>query len=169
MLNDIKYISPGDCLFYENETGLIGLKYKGEDLGRVAVLKLFPLSMDKKMLSVRSENYERADNESEIGIIEDLERFNLQQQEIVLHELAKRYFMPAITKVTDVSEEFGHTMWKVETTAGKTEFTVDDMSSNVINLGNNRIMLIDVFSNRFLIEDVSKLEDKALKILEIWI
>lgn len=169
MLSDIKYISPGDCLFYENETGLIGLKYKGEDLGRVAVLKLFPLSMDKKMLSVRSENYERADKESEIGIIEDLEKFNPQQQEIILHELEKRYFMPAITKVTDVSEEFGHTMWKVETTAGKTEFTVDDMSSNVINLGNNRVMLIDVFSNRFLIEDVNKLEDKALKILEIWI
>lgn len=169
MLNDIKYISPGDCLFYENETGLIGLKYKGEDLGRVAVLKLFPLNMDKKMLSVRSENYERTDKESEIGIIEDLEKFNPQQEKIVLNELKKRYFMPAITKVTDVSEEFGHTMWKVETTAGKTEFTVDDMSSNVINLGNNRVMLIDVFSNRFLIEDVNKLEDKALKILEIWI
>ena len=169
MLNDIKYIDSEDCMFYENETGLIGLKYKGEDLGRVAVLKLFPLSMDKKMLSVRCENYERTDKEREIGIIEDLEKFNPQQQEIIIHELDKRYFMPVITKVADVSEEFGHTLWKVETTAGETEFTVEDIGSNVINLGHNRVMLIDVFSNRFLIQDVTKLEDKALKILEIWI
>ena len=84
-------------------------------------------------------------------------------------ELQRRYFIPDITKVDEVKDEFGHTMWKTQTTAGAREFTVTDMSSNVFNLGNNKIMLVDVYGNRYYIPDITKLDDKTMKVLEIWI
>ena len=169
MNEKIEYLNPGEISFRLTETGLISANYKGEDIGRVAVLRMFPFEYETEYLCVRSENYMRRDKENEIGIIRYLSDFSYEQQKIVESELNKRYFVPEIVKVNEVKEEFGHTMWKTVTSAGEREFSVTDMSSNVINLGNNKIMLIDVYGNRYYIPDITKTDDKTLKILEIWI
>ncbi len=165
----ITYLTKDDISFCVNESGLITAKYKNEDVGRVAVLRMFPFEFEEEYLCVRCETYSRADKEEEIGIIRSLSEFGPCEQEIVRNELKKRYFVPEIVKVEEVKDEFGHTMWKTETTAGKREFTVTDMSTNVYNLGNNKIMLTDVYGNRYCIPDITKTDDKTLKVLEIWI
>ena len=169
MENILDFISPSDTLFYESESGLLCLKYKGEDMGRISVLRMFPFMYEEEYLCIKSENYSREDMEKEIGVLRTLAEIPENQLKMVRRELAKRYFVPEITEVVKVSEEFGHTMWEVTTTAGVREFTVTDMSSNVRNMGNNRVMLTDVYGNRYYIPDITKVEDKALKILEIWI
>ncbi len=169
MSEKIEYLKPEELSFCLNESGLIMATYKGENMGRVAVLRMFPFEYEEEYLCVRCESYKRTDKENEIGIIRSLAVFPHEQQNIVRDELNKRYFVPDIIKVNEVKDEFGHTMWKTETTAGEREFTVNDMSSNVINLGKNRIMLVDVYGNRYYIPDITKTDDKTLKILEIWI
>ena len=169
MKNTLDFINPSHIEFYESKGGLLCLKYEGEDMGRVSILRMFPFQYEEEYLCVKSETYSREEKEKEIGIIRKLSDFPLGQREMVIKELSKRYFVPEITAVNEVKDEFGHTMWKVVTTAGEREFTVTDMSSNVRNMGNNRIMLTDVYGNRYYIPDVTKVEDKALKILEIWI
>lgn len=169
MNEKIEYITPGEITFSENESGLIMASVDGKDAQRVAVLRMFPFDYTEEYLSVKYENYSRSDKEAEIGIIRTLSEFDAQQIEIVRRELEKRYFVPDIIKVNEVKDEFGHTMWKTETSAGEREFTVTDMSSNVFNLGNNKIMLVDVYGNRYYIPDVTKIDDKTMKILEIWI
>jgi len=165
---ELNYIVPGNGCFYENENGL--LSYRGkEDFGRVSVIRMFPFRFEEKLLSVKIENFSRSDKSSEIGIIENLSDFSLKEQEYVRKELKRRYFMPKITEVKTVKEEFGHTAWTVETDAGSREFTVTDLGSNLLKLSEKKIILIDVYGNRYLIEDVYKISDKALKILEIWI
>lgn len=168
-MNELNYLSGENGEFYELETGLIAYKDNKEDYGRVAVLRMFPLEHKREYLSVRTENYLRSDKNSEIGIIRSLDAFSKEQQEIILRELEKRYFVPEITKVESVEEEFANSIWKVETTAGKAEFTVNDMGSNLLNLGCGRIMLTDVFGNRYIIPDITKIDDKAVKVIEIWI
>ncbi len=169
MSDKIEYITPGEILFYQNDSGLIMAKAKGTDFGRVAVLRMFPFEYEEEYLCIRCENYSRSDKENEIGIIRFLSDFPEDQINIVRDELKKRYFIPEIIKVNEVKDEFGHTMWNTETTAGKKEFTVTEMSTNVLNLGNNRIMLTDVYGNRYYIPDITKADDKTMKILEIWI
>ena len=169
MSDKIEYITPSEISFYENESGLIMAKVNGEDIGRVKVLRMFPFEYEEEFLCVQAENHRRSDAENEAGIIRNLSDFSSEQTEIVRRELKKRYFIPDIIKVEDVKDEFGHTMWKTETTAGKREFTVTDMSANVLNLGNNKIMLTDVYGNRYYIPDLMKMDDKTVKILEIWI
>ena len=169
MIENLIFLNPKDITFSLNESGLIMVSVNGQQPRRCAVLRMFPFMYEKEYLCVRYEEYSRKDKEEEIGIIRSLSDFPKNQAEIVLTELEKRYFTPCITKVTEVKEEYGHTMWKVETTAGEREFTVTDMSSNVINLGKNRIMLVDVYANRYYIPDVTKIDDKTAKIIEIWI
>ena len=86
-----------------------------------------------------------------------------------MHELEKRYFVPEIVKVKNAKEEFGHTYWEVETTAGDRQFTTFDMSSSLIRLSENSVMLIDVDGSRYIIPDLKKADDKAMKVLDIWL
>lgn len=169
MSDKIEYLTPAEISFSENESGLIMASIGNTPSQRVAVLRMFPFEYAQEYLCVRYENYSRSDKESEIGIIRRLSDFDDEQINIVCRELDKRYFIPEIIKVNEVKDEFGHTRWKTETTAGEREFTVTDMSSNVLNLGNNKIMLVDVYGNRYCFPDVTKTDDKTMKILEIWI
>lgn len=169
MSDKIEYITPAEILFSENESGLIMASVNGKIAQRVALMRMFPFDYTEEYISVRYENYNRSDKEAEIGIIRSLLDFNDDQLKIIRRELEKRYFIPEIIKVNEVKDEFGHTMWKTETTAGEREFTVTDMSSNVFNLGNNKVMLVDVYGNRYYIPDITKMDDKTMKILEIWI
>ncbi|MGN1097357.1 MAG: DUF1854 domain-containing protein [Clostridia bacterium] len=166
---DINYLTPADCEFYETEGGLLGLKARGEDLGRVALVRMFPLRQPDRFISVRKEIRGRSDSRKEYGVIEDLSAFGGAQRELIDKELARRYFVPEVTKVVKVKEEYGHSYWETETTAGNRNFTVFDLNSNLLNLGNNRVMIIDVDGNRYIFPDVTKVGEKALRLLEIWL
>lgn len=166
---DINYLNPSECEFYETAGGLLGLKNKGEDLGRVALVRMFPLHKPNEFISVRREIRDRSDSRCEYGVIEDLAPFEQKQRELIEAELSRRYFVPEITRVVKVKEEYGHSYWETETTAGNRSFTVFDLNSNLLNMGNNRVMIIDVDSNRYIFPDVRKAGDKALRLLEIWL
>lgn len=169
MENALKFINADDIFFHMSDGGLLLLTYKGEEIGRVAVIRMFPFQYEEEYIVLRCENYSRHDKENEIGILRSLSQLNTQQAQLVREELGKRYFIPDIISVSDVKDEFGHTTWKTDTTAGKREFTVTDMGTNVRNLGNNRVMLTDVYGNRYYIPDITKSDDKVQKVLEIWI
>lgn len=166
---DINYLTNEDCEFYKTEGGLLGLKVKGEDLGRVALLRMFPLKKPDKFISVRRENRRRTDGRKEYGVIEDIAAFDEKSRELIMEELNRRYFVPEITKVVSVKEEYGHTYWNVETDAGERSFTVFDMNSNLFRLSGDRVMIIDVDGNRFVFPDVTKIGEKALRLVEIWL
>ncbi len=166
---NVRYLTANDIKFYETEGSLLGAFVDGEDVGRVDILRLFPLHQKDKYLSVRRKAESHRDRNTELGIIETLENFSHKEQELVTHELEKRYFVPEIIKVKNAKEEFGHTYWETETTAGERNFTTFDMSSSLIRISENSVMLIDVDGSRYLIPDLKKADDKAMKILDIWL
>ena len=72
-------------------------------------------------------------------------------------------------KVLNVTEEYGHSTWTVETDAGRREFTVNDMSANLLRLDGNRVILTDLFGCRYLFKDITKMGEKTMRIVEIWL
>lgn len=166
---NVRYLTSSDIKFYETKGGLLGALLDNEDIGRVDVLRLFPLHRAEKFLSVRRQAQSHRDRNTEIGILESLEGFSEAEKKLVLHELEKRYFVPEIVKVKNAKEEFGHTYWEVETTAGERSFTTFDMSSSLVRISENSVMLIDVDGSRYLIPDLKKADDKAMKMLDIWL
>lgn len=169
MENILNFLNAEDLRFHISEGDLLMLSYKGEEAVRVAVLRMFPFQFEDEYISVRKEDYSRLDKEREIGIIRHLDDLDATQAQILREELKKRYFVPEIIEVEEAKDEIGHTSWKVVTSAGKREFTVTDMNVNVKKLPDGKIMLTDVYGNRYSISDLSRLGDKVMKILEIWI
>lgn len=169
MEEKLVYINPDELEFYTSDTSLLFLRYKGEDLGRVSIIRMFPFKYEEEYIVIRQENYSRHDKENEIGILRDVSQLPENQANLVHKELEKRYFIPEILSVSDVKEEFGSATWKTVTTAGEREFTMTDLGTNVRGIGGNRVMLIDVYGNRYYIPDITKADDKTQKVLEIWI
>ncbi len=166
---NVRYLTSADIRFYETKGGLLGAFLDGEDVGRCDVLRLFPLHQHEKYLSVRRQAEHRGERNTELGIIENLDSFDEKEKQLVLEDLEKRYFVPEIIKVKNAKEEFGHTYWEVVTTAGERSFTTFDMASSLIRIDANSVMLIDVDGLRYLIPDLKKADDKAMKMLDIWL
>jgi len=165
----LEFLNPDDILFYISKGNLICLRYRGEDYGRVAVLLAFPYKMSDEYIVIRKEDYSRLDSENEIGIIKNLNDLQSEQIKIVKEELNKRYFMPEVTKINEIKEEFGNIFLAVDTNAGIREFTVTDLSSNIRKTDGGKILLTDIYGNRYLIKSIDVIDKKSMKILEIWI
>ena len=158
----INNLTPETAEFYITDGGFLGLKENGEDKGRVGIYRMTPINDPNRHLSVR-------DTETnELGIIFDLNVFPEDQRKIIETDIILRYFTPEITEITDIKEEYGYTFIKAETSAGFREFTMREMSYNIIFLSPTSCFLTDTDGNRYLISDIRKMSDKVTRIIGVW-
>lgn len=161
-LTDIFYIRPQDITFWQTKGNLLAAKSKTYE-GRVNLLRIFPLTYAFQYLSVKDDDF------NELGVIEDARIFSPEQFALIEEELSKRYFVPSITKVNDVREEFGNYFWECETTSGNRSFTVRDLANNLLKTKDGGLILIDTDGNRYGVKELKQLGTKAARLLDIWL
>ena len=157
-----EFTLPQDCRFYRNERGFLGLELKGEDYKRVQLSRALPFTAPGMYLCV-------ADMEGkEIAVLEDLADFDGETQALLQAELGIRYFYPEVTQIKSVKEKMGAYYFSLLVGSENYEKTiaVKDISKNLKQLGEGRIILTDVDGNRFLIPDVYAIQKKSLRMLE---
>ena len=162
---DITKLTPTDCEFYITKGGFVGLRLgqtEKEDKGRVLLMKMRPFSDEDGYVSVRDMDLK------EFGIVYAISDFPADQQKMIREELALRYFTPEVTEITDIKEEYGYTFIKADTSAGKRDFVMRDLSNNIIFLSQTKALLIDTDGNRYLVPELRKLNDKALRVIGVW-
>ncbi len=157
---DINVIDTVKAEFYLSGNGFVGLRYLDRDYKRVVFSRILPLNNPEEYISVMdTEN-------KEIGIILSVRELRDGQAEIVRNELSKRYYCPAIQKITSVKEKMGYVYFDVTIKDRARNFAVKDVSRNIRQVGDQRIILFDVDGNRYLIEDTIALDKKSLRLLE---
>ena len=161
----IKPLTPENCEFYETAGGFAAIKVGDKDYGHINILRTFPFSSLWEFLSVR----EIEGKQEEIGIIEDLNLFDKSTFELIAKQLEMRYFMPKITKIISIKEEYGHAYWNVLTDKGRCSFATAAGSSGAISKNGNRVIIKDSDENRFEIEDITRLTTKELKKLDLYL
>jgi hypothetical protein len=150
-----------ETTFYRNESGFVGMKHQDKDYPRVNIIKSFPLSYTDKFISV-------CDCESvEIGIIPDTNVYPEEARELFIEDIERRYFLPEITKIDSLKQEFGYVYWRVQTTAGEKKFITSKDASAIIALREIRILLIDLDGNRYNITDYTKLDSKSYRLIQL--
>ena len=155
------WLTPENASF-SRRNGLLWLIYGGKET-RVTLRRNFPLEELWSLLSVLDEK------EEEVGMIRDLSQFGEQTQELLRAELERRYYAPVILQILSLKERFGFSYWKVETAEGKMEFTLRDTYKSLIRLGGNRVFILDVDGNRFVIPDVTALDRKSYRKIELYL
>ena len=155
------WLTPENASF-SRKNGLLRLTYNGEEI-RVSLRRNFPLEELWSLISVFDEK------EEEVGMIRELSLFTKEEEELLRAELERRYYAPVILRILSLKERFGFSYWKVETADGKMEFTLRDTYKSLIRLGGNRVFVLDVDGNRFVIPNVTALDRKSYRKIELYL
>ena len=164
-LLEMRLLTGENAEFTRTAGGFIALKTGDKEYSRVGVYLTFPLTNPEEFISIR----EADEKAKEIGLIESLSKFPQAQQEMLREQIKLRYFMPVITKVLDVKDEYGYAYWNVMTTFGACRFTTQMSGDVVIHLSDSRLLVTDIDGNRYEIPDFYQLGALERKKLDLFI
>ena len=170
-LLEMRFLNGENAVFSRTSGGFLALKTMGtgerpaREYARVGVYLTFPLTNPEEFISIR----EADEKAKEIGIIEKLSQLPEDQQEMLREQIKLRYFMPVITKVLDVKDEYGYAYWNVVTTFGACRFTTQMSGDAVIHLSDSRLLVTDIDGNRYEIPDFYQLGVMERKKLDLFI
>nr|MDD6335571.1 DUF1854 domain-containing protein [bacterium] len=159
----IDYVTRQDTSFARTEGGFVSMKRGDKWYPRVLFYRAFPYTYRDEFISVRDIDM------NELGMIRALIDFSKEEQEMILDQIELRYFSPRITSIRQAKEEFGYVYWDVTTTAGPCRFTSRNGHGSIVHITQNQVVVIDVDGNRFEIEDLTKLDPKDVKKLELFL
>lgn len=170
-LLEMRFLNGENAVFSRTPGGFLALKTTGigeklsKEYARIGVYLTFPLTNPEEFISIR----EADEKAKEIGIIEKLSQLPKDQQEMLREQIKLRYFMPVITKVLDVKDEYGYAYWNVVTTFGACRFTTQMSGDAVIHLSDSRLLVTDIDGNRYEIPDFYQLGVMERKKLDLFI
>ncbi len=133
------------------------------DYGRVLLHRSFPFEAPDGMISVQTED------ETEIGLIRHLSDFDQPTAAILREQLDKKYFVPEIRKILSTKDRYGFVYFTCETDKGQVDFVMRNPFGSILRLGENRLCLIDLDGNRYAIPDVTKLDRKSYRKIELYL
>lgn len=155
------WLTPENASFYM-KNGFLYVK-QGEKEERAFLYRQFPFEVQWEFISVMNSD------KQEIGILRELEQFDGEAKALLIKELTRRYYTPVIKRILSMKERYGFSYWKVTTTDGDISFTLQDTFRSIIRMGENRLLLLDVNGNRFEIPDVTALDRKSYKKIELYL
>jgi len=157
--SDLTILDPG-AVRLMRVAGITRLTLEGDrSFLRVEVARAFPISDPDHYIGFQD------GAGKDIGILVDPAGLESESRLILEEELELRYFVPEVTDVLSVKEEFGAVYWQVRTDRGEKELVVRNLKDSIHELSGNRAMIIDVDGNRFLIPDTRRLDSKSTGIL----
>lgn len=164
-LLEMRFLTKENAVFTRTEGGFIALKTPKREYSRVGVYLTFPLTNPEEFISIR----EADEKAKEIGMIEKLSLLPKDQQDMIREQIRLRYFMPVITKVIDIKDEYGHAYWHVLTSFGACRFTTQMSGDAVVSLSDSRLLVTDIDGNRYEIPDFYQLSVMERKKLDLFI
>lgn len=162
----INYLTPDNAEFYDNNGGLVGLRYNGEDYKTVNVYRAFPHHSLNEFIVIRTGT---GIDEREIGEIRNLDEFDDTTKKLLINALNQRYFTPHIIKVNSIKEKCAFYFFDVETDAGHKVFPMFYLFKNIRQISDGSICLTDADRNRYIIDKNNKIAPKYLKYIRNYI
>lgn len=152
---EVVHLDPEEIRFHR-EGDTLSLIVGDTEYPRVVLRCAFPVSDESTFLSVRDATKEEQD---EIGMLDDWTVLAEENRAAVAAELSLHYFVPEITRVARIREEFGFLYWTVETDKGPKEFVMrDSVVHYAREVGPNHWLIIDVGQARYEIPDLTRLD-----------
>lgn len=152
---------PGTALLSRGASGRLVFRdgATGREVADARVARCFPWSLRGRYISIRDAEGQ------EICLARDLEEFPAETRAVVEEELAAQEFVPRITAIEDIDDEFDVMTWKVRTDRGLIELQVKD-PDDVYRLDDGRVLIKDHAGGVFEVSDPSALDPRSRRLLE---
>lgn len=167
-VDTLRLLIPERVDFIPEDSGLLTLKYEGEEYNRVTLTRLVPFDSSDEYISAAYKN--DRDEWKEIGVIKDINALPEQQKKVVADFLDFKYYIPVITKIKKITDNrMGYLFLDAVTTAGEKRIAVNDWWHNFRMIQNKMISVTDADGNRYLIPEISKMDKASIKKLQLFI
>ncbi|MCW4021489.1 MAG: DUF1854 domain-containing protein [Candidatus Bathyarchaeota archaeon] len=155
-----RILEPNIMRIFKDESGDLQLRIKDETEHRIQkILRVFPITMPWNYIVFKDAE------DKEIGVLRNVNELDSESARVLKEELEKVYFIPRITKIYDIKEEFGVLVWKTETDKGPRRFDVINRRE-VKKISRDRILIKDGDGNLYDIPDFKKLDQRSLVLLD---
>ena len=167
----IVYITPENAVFEEKNHFLtLQLTTTKEDgtsetanYDRVFLHRSFPYDHPEAYISVQD------GDKNEIGMIAELGQFPDSTAALLRGELARKYYSPVITAIHSVKDRYGYAYLHVATDSGEMDITLRDASRSMARVDERRVIITDIDGNRYDIPDITKLDRKSFRRIELYL
>ena len=150
---DFNYLDPKTTIFAEAPDGTLRVVVPDDRCGtQVEAWRAFPLSYPDKEIVLRDGAGQ------EIGVVRDLKDVPEPAAALLHAQLRRRYFLPRVTAIHNVTERFGSSVWELQTDRGPRSVTTRQMNEAVTEVEPGRYIITDVEENRYEIKDLSALD-----------
>jgi hypothetical protein len=167
-------ISPFDTVYLDAAS--LRFEYEGENLTfvdadgtyypRITLRRCYPLSAENTYVLVKLPDEDMARGQ-EIGIIRNLDDMEYTSKTAVMRELRLFYFVPVISRIRSIHEEFGFLHWYVDTDRGTKEFIMrDSIIGSVRQVSTGRWLIIDINQTRYEVHDFDALDHTSQELLQ---
>ena len=155
----IKFLDPTKISIYRDENGDLWLKTGvGVEYRIERIVRNFPIALPWRYITLFDEN------QKEIGTLKDVNQLDNESARILKQELKRVYFIPKITKIYEVKEEYGVLIWNTDTDKGSRTFEVTSRH-NIRKIGNNRVIVKDADGNLYDI-NLKRLDDRSEALID---
>jgi ATP-binding cassette, subfamily B, bacterial len=152
----LTWLDPTLCRFSRGPLSQLELWQGDSKIGSgVFIVRTFPASYPQEYLSVRG--WDVDGDEIELGMIRELKDWPESEQRHIHEALQRRYLLREITGLYSIALKYGFLDFDVETTTGRTQFSMRWTQSQAIDFGENGKLIIDTEENRYLLSDINRL------------
>ena len=130
---------------------------------RVYLQRLFPFDDINSFISVMD------GDSNEIGLIKSITCFDEQTAAKLNRELSRKYYTPIIKRIISLKERYGFSFWTVETDSGEVQFTLQDTYKSILRASPIRVFINDIDGNRFEIPNLTELDTKSMRKIELYL
>ena len=152
-------LDPPALRIRRNRRSLLTVETGGERFDDVSVRRAFPLEVADAFIGLFDAGGE------EIGLLESLDGLEEESRTALEDQLALTYFLPVITTVSRVGEEYGVVRADVETTRGPRQIEIRNIRSNIRVLSRRRALIEDAEGNRYELRDFHRLPPVTREVL----
>ncbi len=155
----LRFLNPAETRIYWGGDGSLRVEVGGLNHTVSRVARAFPLTAPGKYIALLDEE------EREIGWVEEVDRLDRASAEALRRALERAYFIPVITRILDLREEYGVYVWETETDRGPRTFEVTSRH-HVREVQPGHVVVKDAYGNLYDIPDITSLDDQSRTLLD---
>ena len=102
-------------------------------------------------------------------MIAEIGQFPDSTASLLRGELARKYYSPVITAIHSVKDRYGYAYLHVAIDSGEMDITLRDASRSMARVDERRVIITDIDGNRYDIPDITKLDRKSFRRIELYL
>ena len=150
-LTEDTFLDPQCLRVYRSQRDTLCLELGPDVHEEINVRRAFPLDDPGRFIGLM------AVDGTELGMVEDIDDLDAASREVLALELSKIYFLPVITAIDKIVEEYGVVEADIDTTSGPRHIEIRQIRRNIRLLPNNRALIEDADGNRYELRERERL------------